>query len=288
MALTIGLGAPVSSGGGGGYDEEANGKPIDALAAQLAESWQRFRVEKKYDGIQKLLEITACYERNWSENEVVPAANLSGFNSLQLPLSSGITGVEMMDTSMLEYMRGVFGNSKFTEIPQFSFASAKELNGYISNSIIETFGDIDAPVATDIQNFFSRCANLKNVGNINAPVCSGYYNMFDNCTSLVEVASITFPDFYPNRVLPYGLDTAFTGCSALKNVKINNLSCEISFADCPLLEKTDVLYMFENAQDMSESGYSNLFITLHPDVFSQLSEDEISIVTNKGFNVLSA
>ena len=80
------------------------------------------------------------------------------------------------------------------------------------------------------------------------------------------------------------MDGTFDACAALENVKIKNLATSVYFEACPILSKSDVLYMFENAKTVEASET----ITLHADVFGQLSAEEIAVATGKGFSVVSA
>ena len=61
---------------------------------------------------------------------------------------------------------------------------------------------------------------------------------------------------------------AFRGCELLTNIKLLNVSKDISFADSPYLSKESLLYLINNA------GTSTFTITLHADTYAWASVDE--------------
>lgn len=87
---------------------------------------------------------------------------------------------------------------------------------------------------------------------------------FTNCRRLRElVGGITLQ---ANAVV----NEAFRNCEALEIIKIKGLSCNISFADSPLLRMDCVEYMVANAVNTS-----HITITLHPDVYARLADELI-------------
>ncbi len=56
---------------------------------------------------------------------------------------------------------------------------------------------------------------------------------------------------------------AFKGCSKLTTVHLNELACDISFADCPALSDASIREMVNNAK-----GEAAITITVHPAVFA--------------------
>ena len=102
--------------------------------------------------------------------------------------------------------------------------------------------------------------------------------MFCKCYKLESVSGL---DMQSATSEPTSM---FQGCAALVSCFIKNLKVSVSFKDSPILSKESVLYLFENAQTITSAKT----ITLHADVFAQLTDDEIAIATEKGFSVVSA
>ena len=67
---------------------------------------------------------------------------------------------------------------------------------------------------------------------------------------------------------PSWKNSAFKGCQLLREVRINTLKSNISFADAPLLSKRSVQLMIEKSIPTT-----TITITLHLDAYARLAED---------------
>ena len=141
---------------------------------------------------------------------------------------------------------------------------------------LESIPELDFSQVSTASYMFKNCSSLKTVPRFDMPKCSNMYAMFENCSSLV---SITFLNATSNGNFGH----AFMGCTALVVCNVFGLVHSLFLDESPCLSKESVLYIFENAQTVSGKT-----ITLHADVFDQLTEDEIAIATEKGFSVVSA
>lgn len=84
-------------------------------------------------------------------------------------------------------------------------------------------------------------------------------NAFNNCHKLRSI--------YGDMRLNGDALTTFVKCYKLEDMKILDLSVNISFADSPLLSKESLLYMINNC-----ASNATFTITLHPDVYAKCVE----------------
>lgn len=61
---------------------------------------------------------------------------------------------------------------------------------------------------------------------------------------------------------------AFTGCTALEEVRITSLQSDVMFQDSSLLSKASILFMIQDAAPTTA-----ITITLHPDAYARLADD---------------
>jgi hypothetical protein len=65
-------------------------------------------------------------------------------------------------------------------------------------------------------------------------------------------------------------ETAFSGCTSLKELRISTLQSNISFKDSPNLSKKSIIYMIQNAISSLNKAIT---ITLNHDAYARISED---------------
>lgn len=211
--------------------------------------------------------------------------------------------VGLFDTSKVTDFSEMFDTcSTLSEIPAFDYSQADTLDGFADNAAklaivppmylpkcrILTYAfnlcgsivslEIAAPNVTTLFGTFWRCRAMKSIKISFGQGITAMRNAFSTCQVLKTIDGVLD---IPNC---NDMDGTFDACAALENVKIKNLATSVSFEACPVLSKSDVLYMFENAKTVEASET----ITLHADVFGQLSAEEIAVATGKGFSVVSA
>lgn len=162
--------------------------------------------------------------------------------------------------------------AKIYSLGRFSTSTHSPL-GYGSNS----YPDYATTVRTNIARLgmynghvtysYFACVNYV-IETINVSIASqtpqgittiNSLNAFNNCHKLRSI--------YGDMRLNGDALTTFVKCYKLEDMKILDLSVNISFADSPLLSKESLLYMINNC-----ASNATFTITLHPDVYAKCVE----------------
>lgn len=255
MGLLVGLG-PAYAGGGGGNA----GKSIFDLDF----------VETTVKG-----KVTDAYIAEFPDVDTSMITDFSSF---------------FKDCHMLEYVPNLktgksqlfdytfYGCLKLKEIPMIDTSNATGMTATFYNcAVIKTLPVLDTSKVTSISQMCYSCTSLEAVPSMDFPELIYASNAFSGCSALKTVGPLTIRNMT-------SASSMFRNCYALENCYLIGLKTGISFEFSSKLTKESVLYIFENAQTVTASQT----ITLHADVFGQLSEDEIAIATEKGFSVVSA
>ncbi len=121
---------------------------------------------------------------------------------------------------------------------------------------------------------FFRCRNLK---EINLP-------RLQRIESTIAFCSLGLTSLVLTSNLEYSTTLALTECFSLKELVIpTDWDFNINVSQCPLTYES-ILEMFDCLKDNSESGYTRT-LTLGTVNMSKLSNEDIEIATNKGWNV---
>lgn len=111
---------------------------------------------------------------------------------------------------------------------------------------------------------------------------------FKNC---VDLETLLMPniDFSSSKTTYSGL---LLGCFSLKNFSgLLNATSSYLLKDSPLLTYESAMNCINKLSDLTEGGTNSSYtpqkLTFHPDVYAQLSENDIAIATAKGWEVVS-
>lgn len=123
-------------------------------------------------------------------------------------------------------------------------------------------------------NSFLRASKKLEIANLILYSSSDAYfdpsnisQMFMGCTMLHTVLGTIDGSYLTNTT------NCFTGCTALKDVRISGLKVSISFVDSPNLSYESVLYMVENSDS---SITTDIIITLHSEAWDRIWEYDSS------------
>lgn len=140
-----------------------------------------------------------------------------------------------------------------------------------------------------INSMFYGCERLKEIDlstwNTNNIKNLGF--LFYNCK---KITTIDLSSFDLANVT--NMTNMFYNCTALTNLQLpdlgHNEGCTtLDLSTCLTLTKDSILYLFNNAFDRSAAGYTTAFtIKLNAATKALLSDDELTIATNKGFTVV--
>ena len=252
MGLTVGLGA---SPGGGSKKKSVLDSDIISITT--------FKVEVS--------------DKKITEFPLLDTSKVNDMGSM-FSICNGLKTIPLIDTSNVTNMSSMFYNCHSLEsIPLLNTSKVTKMSGMFEIcQVLKTIPQLDTSNVTDMSRMFYNCYKLESVPLLNFSKCQSMSYIFWNCTSLRTVPLIDV-----SKVSSLG--GAFYKCSALESCLINGLKLELQLNYSPNLSKASVLYIFENAQTITTAKT----ITLHADVFNQLTADEIAIATQKGFSVLS-
>ena len=189
--------------------------------------------------------------------------------------------VPSFNTSNVTNMNYMFNNcSSLKTVHQFNTANVTDMNhmfGYCTS--LQTVPLFNTSNVTNMNNMFLGCSSLKTVPQFNTANVTNMSAMFWNCTSLQTV-----PLFNTSNVTD--MSNIFLGCKSLTNLGgFTVLSVSLNLKYSLLLTVDSVMNIINEAADMSASPQT---LTLHADVFSQLSNEQIETANAKGWNIASA
>lgn len=146
----------------------------------------------------------------------------------------------------------------------------------------------------NIESFFLGCRNLIQVPRIDTSNVIGCDSFFFNCENLEEISLLNFASVNSCSYM-------FSGCSKLKriegfkdygkgfffNTPENDSYKTIGLGESPLIEHQSLINIFNNLYDLKSNNKKPQKIYLGATNIAKLTEEEIAIATNKGWNVAS-
>jgi len=243
--------------------------------------------------------------------------NVSGFNTSNVTSMSSMfyqcsklasLDVSSFDTSKVTTMYNLFSScSQLTSIDVSRFNTDKVTNmqsmfGNCSKLTSLDLSNFDTSSVTKMSSMFSQCKNLTSldVSNFDTSKVTTMSYMFDGCTVLT---SLDLSNFDASSVTS---DTSmFRNCSKLtdflsfKNLgkgytqKTQNYSnYKLDLSNCKALTHDSLMSVINNLYDLNltydVANGGTLYkqaLTLGSTNLAKLTEDEIAIATNKGWNV---
>lgn len=232
--------------------------------------------------------------------------------------------IPMFDTSKITSMTYMFQNCRSLKtIPELNTSNVTNMSYMFDNcESLETIPQLNMSNVTTISTMFRGCKNLKTISIPYAPKLTGVGYTFANCTSLESISALdtsnatqfyaTFRNCTNLTTLPLldcgkisSLDYGFDGCPNLTNLggfkdlgkaytlKSNNYSAyQLNLTSQKLTHESlmnviNNLYDLNITYDVANGGTlyrQRLSITAFNK--AKLTEEEIAIATNKGWNVI--
>lgn len=250
----------------------------------------------------------------------IPLLDFSNVTNMQSAFSDcqNLETIPQLNTSKVTNMQATFNLCKsLKSIPNLDYSNVTICNNLFSNcSAIESDIDIELPNANNINSLFNGCSKIKKVINVSAlkstqasylfylcgsleqvlnlniPLVTNIASMFDGCINLKDV-----PDIECSNV--NNITYAFDNCRSLTNLgrlnnigknysttsSANNSSYRISLSYCVNLTHESLMNVINSLYDIKTAGVKPQQLLLGSTNLAKLTEDEIAIATNKGWNV---
>lgn len=166
--------------------------------------------------------------------------------------------------------------------------SSGKLQSYIKEMPL-----IDTSEITNFWDFFKDCNSLTEIPQIDTSKATSMYCMFYNCKNLKSiplldasnVTNISNMFFLNDSLAEFGglkdLGKAFDPSVEEKYDKY-----QLNLAHCHKLTHDSLMNIINNLYDIASLGVNNQNLILCPTTLALLTDEEIAIATNKGWNVL--
>lgn len=134
---------------------------------------------------------------------------------------------------------------------------------------------------TSFSSMFSGCYSLQTIPLLDTSSGTDFSSMFSGCHSLQ-----TIPELDTSKGTNFS--SMFYNCSSLQYIRVGNdpkshqYNSSVSLNASQYLAKESVINIFNH---LPPTGGQEQTIALHPQVGNKLSEEDISIATNKGWTV---
>ena len=281
MGLTIGLGPAFvgSSGGGGGnagqtiFDLEF----VRATCYAVVED----KLIREFPLVDtSLLNSMSSMFDGCTNLQTIPLINTSNVKSMYKAFynCSNLKTIPLLDTSKVESLYDAFYGCKSLEsMPRLNTSKVTDMyRAFYNCSSLKEFPEFDMSNVTNMTFLCHGCSALEVVPSLKTSKATSFANSFNGCSGLKVISSLDALNVATINA------ATFNNCVSLETCKIKNLKTNLPMSNCLALSKESVLYIFENAQTVTAA----CTITLHSDVFAQLTDDEIAIATEKGFSVV--
>lgn len=140
-------------------------------------------------------------------------------------------------------------------------------SGYLIVRLIKKLPPMDTSEVTNMSYAYSRCSALEELEEQDWSKVSNINSAFAACTSL--------------RII-HGLKNLGLGFPT--NSAANTANCTANFTNCPLTRQS-AINILNDVADIKSLGIAAQTIRFHADTFALLTNEDIAIVTPKGWSV---
>jgi len=141
-------------------------------------------------------------------------------------------------------------------------------------------------VGISAEYFCGYNINIEVIAFSNSGGDAGSYNGFViQCPNLHTIMGLRLSNY---TARPF--TNAFQGCKSLKNVWIKGVWSDMNFKDSPLLSLESLEYMVRNSYNVNNAHgrKEEMTITLHPDVYALLTDDIITVASERLITFVTA
>lgn len=231
---------------------------------------------------------------------------------------NNLVSVPLLDTSLVTNMQSMFTYCRnLQSVPQFNTSKVTDMSYMFSTcSKITEIPLFDTTKVTNMQGIFNSCSSLINVPLLDTSKVTLMSSMFDSCTSLTNIPALdtsnviqasrmfandtkieTIPKLNANKISD--IMSILSYCRGLKNfgglenlgmaysttVGQNSSSYSLYLDSCENLTHDSLMNVINNLYDIATKGCKAQRLSLGTTNLAKLTEEEIAIATNKGWNV---
>ena len=235
-----------------------NGERLDAmneLIGMLSPDITNFR--NMYSGCSTL-----------TEAKTINTSNGTNFNNMYSGCSN-LTKLPEMDTSKGKtFNYFLSGCSELIEYPNLDLSNATEIEDMLQSCTgLTIIPSLYTPNVKRFNYMFNQDKNITTIGEIDGSSADSLSSMFNNCTSLANFGGI--------KDLGKGYSTSYV---------VNYNSYTLTLSSCPLTHDS-LMNVINKLYDIATKGCRAQKLQLGSTNLAKLSEEEIAIATNKGWNV---
>lgn len=165
--------------------------------------------------------------------------------------------------------------NQLTEIPLFNTSQCSSLDGLFAGCWnITTIPQFNTSNVTSMATIFSDCGSLTNIPLLDTNNLQNASNMFNGCTNLTTIPALDF-----SNVGQVGY--IFNRCSNLEEIHITGLRIGFDISASTKFTREALVEILTNLATITSSQT----ITMGATNLAKLTEDDITIATNKGWTV---
>ena len=158
-------------------------------------------------------------------------------------------------------------NDKIEDYIDPSLVYGNEANGYLMVRIIRQIPYIDTSNVTNASYMFSRFSALEELQELDCSKMNNINAMFASCQSLIKMGGLK------------NLGLGFP-----KSATANNTNYTLNLTNAPL-DYESAMNIINGVADIKSLGIASQTIRFSSYTFALLSDEDIAIVTTKGWNV---
>lgn len=180
------------------------------------------------------------------------------------------TTIPLFDLSKATNVSFMFSNALMKTLPLLNTSNVTNFSHMFQNSYLEVSPQFDTSNGTTCERMYFNCSKLTTVPLLD----------FGKCTSIGDLFYIT-----PKLTTLGGFKDL--GKAYLTTQSAGYSKYNLYLLKCPLLTYESLMNVINNLYDIASLGVQPQNLRLHADSMALLSENDIVIATNKGWNVVT-
>lgn len=208
--------------------------------------------------------------------------------------------IPSIDTSKVTDFSGCFyGCENLVTIPNLKFTSATNISRlFYGCKKLQYTPFINSSTITSLSSTFEECSSLTSIQNLDVPNCTDLSGTFYGCEKLIvlneiDASNVTSVASVLTNCKRLSVFDGFKNLGKSYTYKMdNNYSYKLDLSTCTSLSHESLVSIINNLYDLnltySVASGEKLYrqeLVLGNTNLAKLSEDEIAIATNKGWNV---